>query len=87
VFIGFISHSSRFFQWLCLGFSKIFLGLMAGVWMDGFSWYLMTILHFVWVVHLPELMKYFAFLSAIWWRKLELSSQFWCGWSFFIKRD
>ena len=39
VFIGFISRSSRFFQWLCLGFSKIFLGSMAGVWVAGFPWY------------------------------------------------
>ncbi len=39
VFIGFNSSSSRFFQWLCLGFFIISLGLMARVWMDGFSWY------------------------------------------------
>ncbi len=38
-FIGFNLRSSRFFQWLCLGFFEISLGLMAGVWMDGFSWY------------------------------------------------
>jgi hypothetical protein len=38
-FIGFNLRSSRFFQRLCLGFFKISLGLMAGVWMDGFSWY------------------------------------------------
>jgi hypothetical protein len=39
VFIGFNLRSSRFFQRLCLGFFKISLGLMARVWMDGFSWY------------------------------------------------
>jgi len=39
VFICFISRSSRFFQWLCLGFSKILLGSMAGVWVAGFPWY------------------------------------------------
>jgi hypothetical protein len=47
VFIGFDSRSSRFFQRLCLGFSKIFLGLMAGVWMDGFSLVIITILAFL----------------------------------------
>jgi hypothetical protein len=35
-FIGFNLRSSRFFHRLCLGFFKISLGLMAGVWMDGF---------------------------------------------------
>ena len=39
VFIGFNLRSSRFFQRLCLDFSKISLGLMARVWMDGFSCY------------------------------------------------
>ncbi len=35
-FIGFNLLSSRFFHRLCLGFFKISLGLMGGVWMDGF---------------------------------------------------
>ena len=38
-FIGFDLRSSRFFHRVCLGFFKIFWRLVAGVWMDGFSWY------------------------------------------------
>ena len=34
-FIGFDLRSSRFFHQVCLGFFKISLGFMAGVWMDG----------------------------------------------------
>ncbi len=31
VFVTFCLRRSRFFQWLCLGFFKILLGLTAGV--------------------------------------------------------
>ena len=45
-FIGFNLRGLRFFQRLCLGFFKISLGLMAGVWIDGFFLVIMTFLSF-----------------------------------------
>ena len=44
VFVVFCLHSSRFFRRFCLGFFKISLGLMAGVWIDGFFLVRMTFL-------------------------------------------
>ncbi len=59
--IGFNFRSSRFYPWLCLGFFKISLELMAGVWMDGSLGISDLFFHFVWVVYLAELVKYFAY--------------------------
>jgi hypothetical protein len=46
VSIGFSLRGLRFFQRFCFGFFKISLGLMAGVWIDGFFLVTMIILAF-----------------------------------------
>ncbi len=59
--IGFNLRSSGFYQWLCLGFFKISLELMVGIWMDGFLGISDLSFRFAWVVYLAELVKYFSY--------------------------
>ncbi len=87
MFVGFNSRSSRFFQRLCLGFSKIFLGSMAGVWMDGFFWYLMTILAVCLGYSLAWAGEVFCFFERYLVAKIRTIFSILVWMVFFIKRD